>query len=78
MGGVTVYSKRGCVQCDATIRRLKQRNIPHTIISLDDDPDALVTVKQLGFLQAPVIVAGAVSWAGYQPNRIDNLVKETV
>ena len=75
---VTVYSKRRCVQCDATIRRLKQRGIPHTIISLDDDPDALAVVKQLGFFQAPVIVAGAVSWAGFRPDLIDNLAKETV
>lgn len=66
------------MQCDATIRRLKQRNIPYTVISLDDDPDALVVVKQLGFFQAPVVVAGAVSWAGFRPDLIDNLVEEKV
>lgn len=78
MGEITVYTKRGCPQCDATIRRLNQRGIPHEVVSLDGNPDAINQVKQLGHYQAPVIVAGVFSWAGYRPNLIDDLVEQKV
>lgn len=32
----------------------------------------------LGYLQAPVVVAGDDHWAGFRPDRIKNLVERTV
>ena len=30
-------------------------------------------VRELGYLQAPVVVAGDTHWAGFSPDKINNL-----
>lgn len=67
---VTVYSKPACVQCSATYRALDQRGIAYQSIDITQDPQALETVKSMGYLQAPVVVAGDDSWSGFRPDRI--------
>ncbi|MFF2832296.1 glutaredoxin-like protein NrdH [Cellulosimicrobium cellulans] len=70
---VTVYSKPACVQCDATYRALDMKGIEYTVVDISTDDDALERVRALGFLQAPVVVAGEESWAGFRPDRITAL-----
>jgi glutaredoxin-like protein NrdH len=70
---VTVYTKPGCVQCIATFRRLDAKGIEYRPIDMTEDASALEKVKSLGYLQAPVIVAGDEHWSGFDPNRIDAL-----
>ncbi len=70
---VTVYSKKNCVQCNATYRRLDDKGIEYRVIDMTEDASALEKVKSLGYLQAPVIVAGDEHWSGFDPNRIDAL-----
>ncbi len=74
--GVTVYSKPKCVQCDATKKKLDQLGIPHETIDVSEDPDALDYIKSLGYLQAPVIVAGDDHWSGYSPDRLKWLAQQ--
>jgi glutaredoxin-like protein NrdH len=62
-----VYSKPACVQCDATYRALEKKGIEYTVVDISIDDDALERVRALGFLQAPVVVAGEESWAGFRP-----------
>lgn len=50
---VTVYTKPSCVQCAATCRALDRQGIEYEIVDLSEDPAALETVKELGYLQAP-------------------------
>ena len=57
----TVYTKPSCVQCNATYRALDSKGIEYDIVDLSEDPAALETVKELGYLQAPVVVT-AVSY----------------
>ena len=72
-GKVTVYSKPACVQCDATYRALDKKGIEYSVVDISTDDDAVERVRALGFLQAPVVVAGEESWAGFRPDRITAL-----
>ncbi|GED11318.1 glutaredoxin-like protein NrdH [Cellulosimicrobium cellulans] len=70
---VTVYSKPACVQCDATYRALDRKGIEYTVVDISTDVDALEQVRALGYLQAPVVVAGEESWSGFRPDQITAL-----
>ncbi|MDY7526836.1 MULTISPECIES: glutaredoxin domain-containing protein [unclassified Cryobacterium] len=72
-GIVTVYSKPGCVQCAATVRKLTQHGIDFTLIDVAQDPVALEYVTGLGHVQAPVVEVPGVSWSGYRPDLINSL-----
>ena len=52
---VTVYSKNNCVQCKMTKRFLDSNNIAYREINLDEQPEYIDQVKELGFSAAPVI-----------------------
>lgn len=73
---ITVYSKPACVQCDATYRALDKKGIDYTIVDISADPDALEMVRGLGYLQAPVVVAGDDHWSGFRPDQISALAQK--
>ena len=70
---LSVYSKPSCVQCTATYRALDKQGIEYEVFDLSEDEKALQTVKELGYLQAPVVVAGDDSWSGFRPDKINEL-----
>ena len=70
---ITVYSKPACVQCTATTRALDMRGIAYDVVDLSEDEDAMQTVAELGYRQAPVVVAGDAHWAGFRPDMIGRL-----
>lgn len=67
---ITVYSKPMCVQCDATHRAFIKAGVQFDVVDLSEEPDALEMVREMGYLQAPVVVANGEHWAGYRPDRI--------
>lgn len=67
---ITVYSKPACVQCDATYRALDKRGIDYTVVDISQDAEALDMVRSLGYMQAPVVVAGDTHWSGFRPDQI--------
>lgn len=69
---VTVYTKDDCRQCDATKRWLETRQIPFSVEDLTE-PGNLAAAKELGHMQAPVVVAGDHHWSGFNPNELDAL-----
>ncbi len=71
---VTVYSKPACVQCDATYRALDKHGIAYDVVDLTQDPTALELVRSLGYLQAPVVIAGNTHWSGFRPDQITALI----
>lgn len=75
---VTVYSKPKCVQCTATYRALEASGIDYEAVDITEDAAALQTVRDLGYLQVPVVVAGDRHWSGFQPDRISDLVADLV
>ena len=70
---VTVYTKPSCVQCTATYRALNAKGIEFEIFDVSVDEKALQAVKDLGYLQAPVVIADDEHWSGFRPDKIDEL-----
>lgn len=71
---ITVYSKPSCVQCDATYRALEKTGLAFEVVDITQDDAARERVLEMGYLQAPVVVAGEDHWSGYRPDRIRTLV----
>lgn len=70
---ITVYSKPACVQCHATYKALDKVGLSYEIIDISQDSEARDHVMALGYLQAPVVVAGDDHWSGFRPDRIKKL-----
>jgi glutaredoxin-like protein NrdH len=70
---IIVYSKPACVQCTATTRALDAKGISYDGVDLTEDDGALTRVTELGYRQAPVVVAGADHWSGFRPDMIAQL-----
>ena len=70
---ITIYSQPSCVQCTATYRALDKAGLDYSIVDISLDTDARDYVMSLGYLQAPVVVAGGVTWSGFRPDRITAL-----
>ena len=73
---VTVYTKPDCVQCDMTKRLLDREGIAYETIDITQDADALAYIKELGYLAAPVVVAGNQHWSGFKVERVKGLKAE--
>ena len=66
-----LYSKPNCAQCTATVRKLDSENVEYEVVDLTTDADALGRMKELGYLQAPVVVVDDdIHWSGYRPDLI--------
>ncbi|HWK92864.1 MAG TPA: glutaredoxin-like protein NrdH [Luteimicrobium sp.] len=70
---ITVYSKPACVQCEATKRALDKKGLEYDVVDVTEDPEALALVRELGYLQAPVVVADDTHWSGFRPDQITAL-----
>jgi glutaredoxin-like protein NrdH len=70
---ITVYTKPACVQCNATYKALDKHGIAYDIVDISLDTEARDYVMALGYLQAPVVVAGNEHWSGFRPDRIKAL-----
>lgn len=75
MKKITVYSLPNCVQCNATKRKLTALKLEHEVIdvSLPENEEHLKRMKDLGYLQAPVVFAGDEHWGGYRPDKLEPL-----
>lgn len=70
---ITVYTKPACVQCSATYRALDKAGIEYDVIDITENAQARDYVMSLGYLQAPVVVAGENHWSGFRPDEIKKL-----
>lgn len=70
---VTVYTKPSCVQCNMTYRALDKNGIEYNTVDVTEDAAALALIKNMGYMQAPVVVAGDDHWSGFQPDKINAL-----
>ncbi len=73
MSLTTVYTKPACVQCSATERALDRLGVAYEAVDITVDTDAHDYVRSLGYLHAPVVVAGNDHWSGFRPDRIKQL-----
>ena len=73
MPTITVYTKPACVQCNATYKALDKSHLGYDIVDISVDSGARDYVMSLGYLQAPVVVAGNEHWSGFRPDRLREL-----
>lgn len=74
MAAITVFSKNNCMQCKMTKKFLDQNGADFEEINIDEKPEKIEYVKNLGFSAAPVIEAGNVVFSGFQPSKLKELV----
>lgn len=67
---VTVYSKNNCMQCKMTKKWLSEHHVDFQEINIDEQPEFVATVKELGFLAAPVIQKGDFAFSGFNPSAL--------
>ena len=67
---ITVYSKPDCPQCVQTKRILEREGHVFNEVDVTEDAAALARVKELGYLQAPVVETGDDHWSGFRPDKI--------
>lgn len=72
---VTVFSKANCQPCRLTKMALDRGGVEYVERRVDEDPEALATIKELGYLQVPVVLTQAGEhWSGLNPDKIGQLV----
>lgn len=71
---VIIYSKNNCVQCKMTKRFLEQHNVAFKEINLDEQPEFIEHVKNLGFSAAPIVETENEAFSGFQPNKLKALL----
>ena len=76
---ITVYTNPSCVQCDATRKYLTERNTRFDVVDLSTDGLALAAVKDLGYMQAPVVFVrypngSETHWSGFNPSKLDGFI----
>ena len=70
---ITIYTRNDCVQCHATKRAMESRGVAFEMVNIDLVPDAADTLREQGFRQLPVVIAGDTSWSGFRPDMINRL-----
>ncbi|MCL2676654.1 MAG: glutaredoxin-like protein NrdH [Streptococcaceae bacterium] len=71
---ITVYSKNNCMQCKMVKKWLSERSIDFQEINIDEQPEYVETVKNMGFMAAPVITNGSdLSFSGFNPVELGKL-----
>lgn len=74
---VTVYSRKNCVQCTATYRKLDLLGVKYAVVDLETAPTALrESILGLGFQQAPVVEHGDRFFSGYRPDLLEAIARE--
>ncbi len=71
---VTIYTLPACVQCESTKRYLAKKGVEFQEVSMDQNIEALEKIKEMGYSQAPVVVAGESTWSGFRLDSLQKLV----
>lgn len=72
---VTVYSKKDCMQCRMTKRKLTELHIPFEEKNTSEHEEYTDEVRKLGYQALPVVVADDKSWSGFRPYEIEALAE---
>lgn len=75
MTTITVYGKPACGQCTTTELALKRQGAEYVKRDVTQDEEALDTITQLGYKQAPVVTITRGTklidhWSGFRPDKL--------
>ena len=68
---ITLWTKPGCVACDATARQFQKRGIIYKTRKLT--PKAVDRFIELGLTAAPIVETDAKRWSGFRLDKIKSL-----
>lgn len=74
---IRIFTKPGCVQCNATKRTFESLGFTENeieMVDLTQDDAAMAEAEALGYRQVPVVFVGDMHWAGFQPGLISKAV----
>lgn len=74
MAKIRLFSKNNCMQCKMTKKFLEQNGAEFEEINIDEHPEKIDYVKGLGFTAAPVIEAGDITFSGFQPAKLKEII----
>jgi glutaredoxin-like protein NrdH len=76
---VTILSKPGCVQCDATERALTKAGVDFVKVDVAENEQAYAIAQGLGYLQAPVVIGiDGEHFSGFRPDRLKAMATVSV
>lgn len=70
---IKIYTKEDCIQCLATKSFLDKGGVEYEVIDLDNEPDRVEEVKEMGYKSIPVVVDGGEHWSGFRPDKLGGL-----
>lgn len=71
---ITVFSKANCFPCKLTKETMDRLGVKYEELRVDENPEALARIKELGYLQVPVVLTPEGDhWSGLQPDKIKAL-----
>ncbi|VUW93426.1 Glutaredoxin-like protein NrdH [Streptococcus pasteurianus] len=71
---ITIFSKNNCMQCKMTKKLLDKEGADYQEINIDERPEMIDYVKDLGYSAAPVIKAGDIIFSGFQPAKLKEII----
>ena len=71
---VTVFSKNNCMQCHMVKKWLVDKAVQFQEINIDEQPQYIDQVREMGFMAAPIIVKDSVSFSGFRPTELAKLI----
>ena len=71
---ITIFSINNCMQCKMTKKLLDKEGADYQEINIDERPEMIDYVKDLGFSAAPVIKAGDIIFSGFQPAKLKEII----
>ena len=71
---ITIFSIYNCMQCKMTKKLLDKEGADYQEINIDERPEMIDYVKDLGFSAAPVIKAGDIIFSGFQPAKLKEII----
>ena len=71
---ITIFSKNNCMQCKMTKKLLDKEGADYQEINIDERPEMIDYVNDLGFSAAPVIKAGDIIFSGFQPAKLKEII----
>ena len=75
---ITIYTRDNCIQCHATKRAMESRGFDFEMVNLDQHPEMADTLREQGFRQLPVVIAGETRWSGFRPDMINRLRPDAI
>lgn len=71
---IIIFSKNNCMQCKMTKKLLDKEGADYQEINIDERPDMIDYVKDLGFSAVPVVKAGDIIFSGFQPAKLKEII----